>query len=229
MQENKSSQKGGRLHHGAYDTVLYPFRESVERYLEYCDLEHIHNDHRFSGLLTNAAGKHSDQGQFLHRKFYDGMDRDSIFKPMYDSLIQDVVAPIFNEPILFQKFPTFRIHQPNNICVFEWHRDKDFNHSENEINVFLPITKAYGTNTIWAESEEDKEDFTPIEASYGEMVIWKGSVLKHGNQMNDTGQTRVSFDFRIIRLSDYDEYSAQKSITTATVFTRGEYFDEKAV
>ena len=213
-----------------YDTSVYPFREKVESYLQEDNLEYIHNKHAFSGLLTNSDGKTPDQGQFLHRKFYDAMDKDPSFKSLYDSMIKNIIKPMFkDEPILFQKFPTFRVHQPSNICVFDWHRDKDFNHSENEINIFLPITKAYGTNTIWAESEESKHDFAPIEASYGEIVRWRGSVLKHGNKLNKTEQTRVSFDFRIIRLSDYNEHNAQQSITTSTTLKRGEYFDERIV
>ena len=94
------------MHYHAYDTALYPFREKVELYLEDCDLENIHSSHKFSGLLTNAAGENSDQGQLLHRKFYEGMDLDLTFKALYDSMIQNIVAPVFNGPILFQKFPT---------------------------------------------------------------------------------------------------------------------------
>lgn len=217
------------MHWHTYDTALYPFREKVELYLGNRDLENIHNNHKFSGLLTDANGENSDQGQVLHRQFYEGMDADPSFKSIYDSLIKNVVSPTFDEPILFQKFPTFRIHQPENICVFDWHRDRDFNHSVKEVNIFMPITKAYDSNTIWAESIDGKGDFSPIEGKYGDVVMWDGPNLQHGNRLNTTGSTRVSFDFRVIRLSDYDESDVRTSITTSTTFVRGEYFDEKAV
>ena len=152
------------------------------------------------------------------------MDEDSTFIDLYKKFVGEVVQPLFEEEVYYQEFPTFRIHQPDNICVFDWHRDMDFGHSEHETNIFMPITKAYGNNTIWAESEEEKKDFAPMEAEYGELIVWKGARLKHGNKNKDTGQTRVSFDFRILKKSDFNENKVEKSLTRDVSFSPGSYF-----
>ncbi len=212
-----------------YDTTKYNFRKTVETYLETRDLEQIHELSKFEGILTDSMGGNSDQGQYLHRKFYDNMDVDPLFKEMYDSFIEEVIRPELKSSIIYQKFPTFRIHQPDNICVFEWHRDKDFNHSPKEINIFMPITKAFDTNTFWAESEEGKNDHKPMEGDYGEVVLWNGANLSHGNKTNETGLSRLSFDFRVMYFDDYNERLANASLTKNTKFTIGAYFDEKVV
>ena len=75
-----------------------------------------------------------------------------------------------------------------------FHRDRDYAHNVNEVNFWLPVTRAFDTNTIWIESEEGKEDFQPLECGVGESWMFNGCHLKHGNKINTTEQTRVSFD-----------------------------------
>lgn len=209
-----------------YDPKKFNFRNKVREYLNFNDLENIHKFDTFEGILTDANGGNSDQGQTLHRKFYDEMDADPSFKELYNAFISSVIKPQFNAPIIFQKYPTFRIHQPNNICVFDWHKDKEFNHYPTEVNIFLPITNAYGNNTVWSESQEDKADFNPLEADYGEIFIWNGANLKHGNKINDTEISRISFDFRIILKDDYDKVDLNSSLTKGKLLKIGEYFEE---
>lgn len=56
----------------------------------------------------------------------------------------------------------------------------------------------YDTNAIWCESEHLKGDYAPMEASTEEMIMFNGNVLRHGNKVNLTDQTRFSFDFRVL-------------------------------
>ena len=83
---------------------------------------------------------------------------------LYDKFILNVIRPLYGEDIVYQKIPTFRLHFPGNIAVGEyhkdkWYRDKKWHEEVCELNFYLPFTKAYGTNTIWVESEEDEGDF----------------------------------------------------------------------
>jgi hypothetical protein len=204
-----------------YDTKIYNFREYVEKFLGFLSLETIHEDFPFGELLVSGT----DQNRHLHRKFYNGMDSSNDFISLYRKFIQETICPLFDEEIIFQKFPTFRIHQPNNIAVFAFHKDKEYNHNENEVNFYLPITKAFSTNTFWFESEEDKGDFSPMEGEYGEVIQWKGSNLKHGNKLNETNQTRISFDFRILSRGIYNVSSPKKSKSKNKSFTIGNYYD----
>jgi hypothetical protein len=211
----------------AYDTKKYYFRKVAEDYLGTSSLEKIHEEDEFEGILTAIDGEFADQGQALHRKFYDRMDQDNLLKERYDHFIKEVVAPLFDEEIYFQKYPTFRIHQPDNIAVFAFHRDRDYNHPAGEINIYLPITKAYGSNTVWVESKDGEGDFSPIEAEYGEIFLWDGNNLEHGNKLNDTGETRISIDFRVIKKSDYNKIKEKKgSVSNNTKFEIGHYYDK---
>ena len=144
---------------------------------------------------------------------------------MYNLFVNDVIMPLFDEEILYQKIPTFRVHQPNNLAVAEYHRDSDYSHSEHEINFYLPLTKAWGNNTIWTETEYDKKDFSPINANVGDVVMWNGSLLLHGNKLNDTGKSRVSVDFRILPKSKY-KITNDISITNKTKMVIGDYWKE---
>ena len=207
----------------SYSTSEYPFKKVVENYLDHTKLSLIHQDHTFKETLVHGT----DQAQPLHRTFYDAMDADAnqTFTNFYRRFIEEVIAPRYNYPIIFQRFPTFRIHQPSNIAVFGWHRDRDYNHHPQEINYFLPITSAFGTNTLWHESEPDKGDYRPMEAEYGEAIEWDGPNCRHGNKPNTTGQTRISFDFRVLSREVYDDSTPKESITQGTKFEIGAYYD----
>jgi|TARA_Y100000310_G_scaffold47762_1_gene44343 hypothetical protein len=211
-----------------YSTKEFNFRGIVEEYLKNTDLENLHRTDRFEKKLTSAAGDYGDQKQELHRRFYNKMDEDPSFISLYKKFVGEVVQPLFEDETYYQEFPTFRVHQPDNVCVFDWHRDMDFGHSKHEINIYLPITKTYGSNTIWSESQEGKKDYSPMELEYGEFNVWDGAKLFHGNKNNDTNQTRVSFDFRILPVKKYDESNAKncRTLTKGTSFALGGYFQE---
>jgi hypothetical protein len=206
-----------------YDTTIFPFKKVVEAYLKHTNLPLIHEEHPFEETLVHGT----DQAQPLHRTFYDTMDADhnQTLANLYRRFIKEVISPCYDHPIIFQRFPTFRIHQPSNIAVFGWHRDRDYNHNPQETNYYLPITSAFGTNTFWYESEPNKEDYQPMEAEYGEVIEWDGPNCRHGNRPNETGKTRVSFDFRVLSRKVYDSSKPKQSITQGTSFKIGDYFD----
>jgi ectoine hydroxylase-related dioxygenase (phytanoyl-CoA dioxygenase family) len=147
---------------------------------------------------------------------------------MYNEFILNVVKPLYNEQIVYQSIPTFRVAYPNNIAVGEYHKDKWYRDADwavevGEDNFFLPFTDAFDTNTIWAESQEDKGDYSPMNCNYGEVIQWDGSNLTHGNKINTTGKARVSVDFRVMKYTNYKP-SEQGSINTKTKFQIGGYY-----
>ena len=150
------------------------------------------------------------------------------FGDVYLKFLEDVIKPRFNEEIVYQKIPTFRVHLPGNISVGEFHKDKHYRNEEwankvQELNYFVPLTKAYGTNTIWAETEEDLGDYKEMRANYGECVEWSATKLTHGNKQNITSVTRVSFDFRVIPKSMYVQ-SDHLTINKKIPFDIGGYY-----
>ena len=100
----------------SYDTVKFPFEKITQSYLGCDDLTLVHKNSLFKQTLAEGT----DQAQFLHKKFYNSMDTDSKqrFVTIYRQFIREVIFSFYREPILFQRFPTFRVHQPSNIAVF---------------------------------------------------------------------------------------------------------------
>jgi ectoine hydroxylase-related dioxygenase (phytanoyl-CoA dioxygenase family) len=200
-----------------YDTEKYNFRKIIEDILETDNLEKIHLKQSYELFV-----KGTDQSTVWHRRYYDNLDK---FLPLYNEFINEVVKPTFGEDVVYQKIPTFRTQLVNNLGVFEFHRDRDYSHNEEERNFFLPFTDAYSTNTIWVESEEDKADYSPMNTLYGQVVKWNGNSLMHGNKQNNTQNTRVSVDFRCIPLSKYNEEEGAAAIYSKMKFKIGDYYE----
>ena len=180
-----------------YDTSKYQFRPLIKKILGEKSLENLHEVKKYERYTEPT-----DQSTIWHKTYYDKFKEE--FYPLYKQFIKEFVKPQFEyDEIIYQKIPTFRVHQVDNLGVGAWHRDRDYNHEVNEINLWLPFTDAYGTNTIWMESEEGKEDFKGYDVSYGEILVFSGPNLLHGNQTNEEKDTRCSIDFRIIHPNNF--------------------------
>jgi ectoine hydroxylase-related dioxygenase (phytanoyl-CoA dioxygenase family) len=203
-----------------YNIAKFPFAPLLGKLFYVDNLSEINDN-------VEILSREKDQGTIYHKKYYEWA-RSEEFIELYDNFILNIVKPIYGEEIVYQSIPTFRVCYPNNIAVGEFHKDKyyrDINWAKQvkEDNFFLPFTKAYDTNTIWVESEEDKEDYSPINCEYGELVQWDGSNLSHGNKINKTGKCRISVDFRVMKHSNYIP-SNHGSINTKTQFQIGGYY-----
>lgn len=207
-----------------YDISEYDFSNEIKKLYKINNLDEIHSEWSGATKYDVLNDVKTDQRTVYHKHFYDNVSNTNWY-PLYERFIKEVVVPIVGEPILFQKIPTFRVHQPENLAVAAYHKDSEYSHSVHEMNFFLPLTDAFGNNTIWAETEVDKGDYQPMEANYGEMWYWSGATLRHGNKLNDTGKSRVSVDFRIIPVSKYQDEGKQ-SITNQTKMILGEYWKE---
>ena len=133
-----------------------------------------------------------------------------------------IAVEIIQEDLMYQKMPTLRIHKPNNLSVGGFHRDSDYNHPEGETNVWVPLTSALESSTIWIEKDYKKENYFPFNATYGEYAMFNGQ-LKHGNKKNNEGFTRVSFDFRIIRSRLFRENN-KRLLDRGAKFSIGHYY-----
>lgn len=195
-------------HKISYDTERFDFRSLVQNHYGVDDLTQINK------LLDKEVpffeDKTFDQSTDIHKHFYKIYDNDD-FLAVYRAFLKEVVQPGYGEPLVYQAKPTFRVHLPNNVAVGEWHKDGDYNHQRSEVNYWMPFTKAFGNNSIWIESEEDKADYQAYDVEYGEVLIFNGAFLKHGNKPNDTGVCRVSVDFRIIPFSQYQALKSESS------------------
>jgi len=181
----------------SFDTAVFDFRALVRKHFGKEDLEQLHRGHNYP-----VFERSQDQSTEIHKIFYKIYEKDDEFLALYRGFVRHLVD-LYGEALVYQKRPTFRIHMPANVAVGEFHKDSDYNHPRTEITHWMPFTPAFGTNTIWCETEEDKGDYQPWELDYGQVLIFPSPVLRHGNKINDTGVSRVSMDFRVVRLSEY--------------------------
>jgi len=203
-----------------YNKEQFSFKEKLEQIFEVNDLSSLNES-------VEVFSREKDQSTKYHKLYYDWAHTDE-FINVYNEFILNVIKPLYNEQIVYQAIPTFRVAYPNNIAVGEFHKDKwyrDVNWAVevDEDNFYLPFTDAFDSNTIWVESEEDKGDFSPMNCKYGEVIQWDGSNLTHGNKINETGKARVSVDFRVMKYSNYKP-SDHGSINTKTKFQIGGYY-----
>jgi len=206
-----------------YNQSDYPFVEYISNLFDGHKLELLHNKNKKEYSFFDKPSKDSDT--LYHQVFYDKMRSGwEDFLHTYKSFIREFIQSEIQEPIIYQKWPTFRVHLPNNLAVGAWHTDSEFNHPDGEINFLLPITRMFESNTIITESEPGLKDFKQIELEPGEVFMFNGNKCTHGNLPNRTGKTRVSLDFRVLKRSDY-KVGEQTSITTGTKFILGEYYE----
>jgi hypothetical protein len=208
----------------SYNIQQFDFVSIVKRAFNIEDLSLVHTI--LDKQLEIPTDPSQDQQTTFHKIFYKVYEEEpSEFLELYKQFVAHIANNYFSGlKIIYQTKPTFRVQAPNNIAVAKWHKDKAYNHSTNEINIFLPLTRAFDSNTIWAESEEDKGDYSPMNAEIGEFYIWNGANLYHGNKKNETGLSRVSVDFRVI-FEDKFDYEGT-SVTTKVPMKLGHYWSK---
>ena len=204
----------------SYNKEHFLFKEKLEQLFGVNDLVTLNDN-------IEVFSREKDQSTKYHKLYYDWAHTDE-FINIYNEFILNTIKPLYNEQIVYQAIPTFRVAYPNNIAVGEFHKDKTYRDTKwaievDEDNFYLPFTDAFDTNTIWVESEEDKGDFQPLDCEYGEIIQWDGSNLTHGNKINETGKARVSIDFRVMKYLNYKP-SEYGSINTKTKFQIGGYY-----
>ena len=182
----------------SYSTDDYDFKSIICEYLNIHQLDNI--------FVEQKITRENNQSTEYHKKFYSSLDNDNKLKSLYDDFISKVVKNLFDEEIIYQVTPTFRLQAIDNVSVFAFHKDTEYGHSDKTINFFLPITKCYDTNALWVESGSS---FEPMECDYGDLITFDAVNLLHGNKVNKTGKSRISLDFRVMKMVDYCETSKQ--------------------
>lgn len=220
-----------------FDTQKFNFNEIFSSYLSSIvpgDLSDLHLNLDKTILPDSVVSEKNDQQLEFYKILYKidpGYDlnnsiKEGTFLKTYKKFINLLSEDIFKEKLVFQARPTLRVQFPNNKAVGGWHRDRDYNHPIEEINVWVPITDAFDTNTVWLESSFDRKDFLPSNMRFGEMLLFD-SGLMHGNKINEENKTRLSFDFRLIPFSKYtpshDSENAS-SVAQNIEFKIGEYY-----
>lgn len=211
-----------------YNAPKYRFREIVEKIFGH-KLENIHE--LAQSYNYDKFNEYNDQNTILHKMYYERIEATEFldkYREFISLFVKNQVELITGDRsgLIYQAKPTIRFHMPNNVGVGNYHKDSDFGHYPEEINFMVPLTRCRETSAMWIESESDKGDFAPLNLSVGEVGIFDGANLTHGNKINETEKTRVSFDFRVIPKSKYSEDESRTSISENKKFVVGQYYCE---
>lgn len=219
------------------------------------DLDSLSNLHTILGEEWTAL----DESELnkVSKAFYDN---NAAFDRIYRRFIRDVVAKHCGEPVWWQTTPTMRFHFPRQ-KGFNWkpryHTDIMLGHPPHEVNVWVPLTKVYGTNSMCLAGFEpsydilktlrfDFEDFAtkvqyddafaancarhsrPVELPYGEYVMFDPRCI-HATQNNQTEHTRISIDLRVLPQSERERMRMDYRGTgrRRMLFAPGHYYDER--
>ena len=200
-----------------YDTGKFPFRKWFEEVIESTDLERLHKIKKVNP--SNFVKEVSVLRELVEARFVE-------IKNLQTEFLQKIAEPFFGPIASRQEVPTARFHfnvsEPSlldegkvysidgphrflNLYYFEqyrpgvFHRDRDYGLIDSAINVWIPITDAFATNSLWlGTSEKMGVDAEPIELEYGQCVFFNGAERWHGAVWNTSGITRVSFDIRFL-------------------------------
>nr|ADU56151.1 hypothetical protein CA915-30 [uncultured organism CA915] len=198
-----------------FDQDRFPFVGRVSEMFGGTDLARL--DH--CAVVHPPPGT-TDQATEAHTRFYAGFDG---IRGMYHDFLRTYILPLFSGDVCVQAVPTFRVCPPGGVAVSTFHRDADFHHQPGTVNFWLPLTPAFGTNSIWIESAADRGDYQPVNLVPGEVLQFDAITLRHGNMANDTGACRVSFDFRVIPLDRFED-TGLSTVTSGTPMRLGAYY-----
>ena len=219
----------------SYNDKTYPFNKILAELFKVESIEQLHK--KISSKEDFNADLGKDSESFYHKLFYKEIKNlNSNLRKTWEVFISEEIRNHFpNEnTLIIQKLPNIRIHIPNGLAIKRWHcdSDKDHKHPIGEINCVMPFTKMYDTNSLWRESNPSKGDFKPFNLKFGELVYWNGNTCIHGNKINNTEITRISFDFRIFFKDKYEKYISNtnnnfsSTATMGTKFVLGAYYKE---
>tara|TARA_Y100000389_G_C17414832_1_gene493071 strand:+ start:342 stop:1076 length:735 start_codon:yes stop_codon:yes gene_type:complete len=233
-----------------FDNSKFNIRESLEIYFKnkYNDLSNFENIHKIINNYKNINdfyniipifGINDRKSPFVF-DFYNFIDTDYTFLYNYLSFIKTYIKPLFPDEshILVQKTPNIRFHLPNctNIGkrdtdkfddIIGVHKDSDFGHHKEELNIIFPITQMYDSNSIYYEeypnSNENLYNYNSMKLNTNNFNISSLNSCYHYNKINKTDITRVSLDFRIIPYSKF--YDENKSSVSHNIkFKIGDYY-----
>lgn len=218
------------------------------KYKSFLYLENIHNILNSNDITEKDKNYYkeipifgkTDRNSIFVNDFYNFIDTDYTFLYEYLIFIKNIIKPLFplEDKLVVQKTPNIRFHLPkcSNIGkretdkftdIIGLHYDGEFGHPEEEINIVLPITEMFDTNSIYYEeypdSNMDVYNYSSINLKKNSFFMGYLNKCRHYNKINKTEQTRVSLDFRIIPYSKFKK-SNNSSATSNIKFDIGNYY-----
>lgn len=202
----------------SYSKTDYPWLGKFEELYGVSELERLH-----TVLPSYREFKpENDSSTILHKVFYSNFA--SHFGSLYLSFVH-YIATILEGDFYYQEIPCVRFGLPNYSWLTEFHRDGDYAHPEQEININLAITSSLGTAALQIEDMPGSGNYISLQQDFGEFTLIDHIGCKHGTIINEENYTLVSLDFRLIPVSMAERaFSDKSSLLIGKRFKPGHYF-----
>ena len=179
-----------------YDPSEYPLLDA------FCDLvgeRHLATVHE-RWRAHDRGQSHLEEKRALLAPLAVPSAKGDHFEEVYDRLVRDDAEETCTRRYLYAAFPCARVQQPSRFHTIRCHVDAMYGHGPCSVNCWLPLTALdeRGLNSLHVESEPGAEDFRPIRARVGEIRVFDGSACAHYTVANESDETRVSLDFRVV-------------------------------
>jgi hypothetical protein len=205
-----------------YSLDEYPWPKLITKLLGETDLAFLRDDD------LPRHSRQTDQKTKWHKRFYETRN---VWGELYHRFVISFVARQFREDFYFQAIPTFRVHLPYNVAVGEYHKDGDYGHPAGETNLWVPLTSAADTNSVYLCDHDESQLGIwrrSIRVWPGDVVVFDAVGRCHGNETNCERFSRVSFDFRVLPVRLYRDSEA-RSVNMGKRFAPGEYYAAEPV
>lgn len=193
------------------------------------DNENIVNWHFFNSHVRDLIGEmelnkihKSYQGENINNirlKVIESLNKLEGWEEKYFSMASSALDALLGKDMVVQKTLNFNIQTPNDVnSILEMHKDTFAGESPFEVIVWVPLTKAYGTNGLYYFDKEVSKKITneltlqeskgisylrekyydqrkEINVDENSVVIFSSTIF-HGNILNSTIDTRVSLNCR---------------------------------
>jgi hypothetical protein len=180
-----------------YDTVRWNFRALVSDFFGTDNLEQLHLFPQFNPRnTTNPLPNYEiTQNSWAINKILKAAVAP-LAEQLFRSLLYEYVATFFFPIFGYQSLAGMCVNFHGSKAVLRFHADAEYGQRLESINLWLPVTKVWGSNSMYLESDVGRADFTPLQLEYGQACIFHGGELVHGTVDNDSGSTRISYDIR---------------------------------
>jgi len=198
-------------------TTAHMFRRRVEAMFGH-RLEYLH-EWPHLGEIPGNVDRADDNRSKAHAQFYRKFPRiEELYLRFASCMGRELLGDV---PFLIQRIPTFRVHFVGSRAVAEAHRDLAYGHQPGELTCWLPLTAAYGTNTVWIEAATEEledhpfarsSDRTPLSAvpvRVGQILCFDSVNLLHANLLNHEGQTPIMGEHPIYKTPTIVDYEGR--------------------
>ena len=210
--------------HGMLDEL----KSFVASVLE-CDVEDLPRLHELPEGLRALGGSGSFRHDPFCKRWTSRLGSDAELRSRLDDLTRRFVSDAsaaFDEyaagGFVYQRVPSLRVHMPGARPLGVPHKDADYFHQPGEVNLWVPLTRCAGTNSLYCESRPGAADYSPFEVEPGEACRFWGNQCMHFTLPNETPTTRVSLDVRVVPMALHvDDWASPKG---RVAFQLGGYY-----